>query len=426
MPTRAAGRVQRLAAHLEPGRASSPSATALLLAPSSARRSGPHAAIDLRTLPSTTEQTVVRDAGYFPVIARWPEQGSERLVVVFRGGAGHIGIGGRMEAAVSDNGGRAWATPTVVVDSSWDDRNPALGVCADGSLLMVYLQQTNYSASGEHQGREHESELTNMRSIRSADGVSWAGDAELVSPLIKPLTGSVFGKIRSGPGGVLYMPCYSDLPVTDAMVAASAGAAEDDDTDPGFHDPPQPTFLLQSTDSGASWGDPILLGDRMNEGDVLMLSDTEWLFAARGLDEATYTCKSYDGGKSWQGLQQVTDDRQRGEARGEHPPDLTLLGDGSILMLFGRRYPPCGVQGVLSFDRGESWSETRVSLTDDLPGDDTGYPSTARLDDGTLVTVYYSAGTTDDPHNMGEAKDAYCMSVRYSEAELLEAFRATQ
>ena len=53
-----------------------------------------------------------------------------------------------------------------------------------------------------------------------------------------------------------------------------------------------------------------------------------------------------------------------------------------------------------------------------LPGDDTGYPSTARLDDGTLVTVYYSAGTSDDPHNMGEAKDAYCMSVRYSEAEL--------
>jgi hypothetical protein len=129
------------------------------------------------------------------------------------------------------------------------------------------------------------------------------------------------------------------------------------------------------------------------------------------LDEAAYTCKSFNGGQSWGGLQKVTDDRHRGEARGEHPPDLTELGDGTILMLFGRRSPPCGVQGVLSFDRGATWSDTRVSLTDDLPGPDTGYPSTTRLDDGTLVTVYYSAGTVDDPHNMDEAKDAYCMSA---------------
>jgi hypothetical protein len=41
-----------------------------------------------------------------------------------------------------------------------------------------------------------------------------------VSPLVKPLTSSVFGKIRSSAGGVLYMNVYGtdDLPKTDAMV----------------------------------------------------------------------------------------------------------------------------------------------------------------------------------------------------------------
>ena len=39
---------------------------------------------------------VVRDAGYFPVLARWPDDGGDRLVVAYRGGAGHIGIGGRI------------------------------------------------------------------------------------------------------------------------------------------------------------------------------------------------------------------------------------------------------------------------------------------------------------------------------------------
>ena len=53
-----------------------------------------------------------------------------------------------------------------------------------------------------------------------------------------------------------------------------------------FHDPPQPTYLLRSADAGQSWQDPMLLGDRMNEGDVLLLSETEWLFAGRGLDLA--------------------------------------------------------------------------------------------------------------------------------------------
>jgi hypothetical protein len=81
------GRVRRLAAHLG---STSPSP-----APTTAP-SDPHAAINLRKLASTTEQVVVRDAGYFPVLARWPDDGGDRLVVAYRGGAGHIGIGGRI------------------------------------------------------------------------------------------------------------------------------------------------------------------------------------------------------------------------------------------------------------------------------------------------------------------------------------------
>jgi hypothetical protein len=179
----------------------------------------------------------------------------------------------------------------------------------------------------------------------------------------------------------------------------------------------------------------------MGEGDLLMLSSSEWLYAARGDDEATYSCRSEDGGRSWHGLQRLTRDRNGGDTllavraqklclggsrkfntkslytiyrgvqitslgariasaggdrlpRGEHPPDLTLLSGGAVLLWFGVRSAPdgrAGVQGRLSFDRGRSWGVRRLTLTDVLPGPDSTYPSTAQLEDGTLCTVYYTA-----------------------------------
>ena len=42
----------------------------------------------------------------------------------------------------------------------------------------------------------------------------------------------------------------------------------------------------------------------------------------------------------------------------------------------------------ISEDNGTTWSEDMV-LSDDSPSWDMGYPSTARLDDGTFFTLWY-------------------------------------
>ena len=58
-------------------------------------------------------------------------------------------------------------------------------------------------------------------------------------------------------------------------------------------------------------------------------------------------------------------------------------------------------------------------LDDTLPGGDIGYPSTALLDDGRLVTAYYTAGTADRQWEMFRAADVACKVVSYDASSLI-------
>src|SRR4029077_18982211 len=76
---------------------------------------------------------VVKGQGYFPVMQRLNDG---RLAVVLRGGAPHLGVAGRLDIVFSNDQGGSWSPPTVVNDSPIDDRNPAFGQAADGSLVV--------------------------------------------------------------------------------------------------------------------------------------------------------------------------------------------------------------------------------------------------------------------------------------------------
>ena len=79
---------------------------------------------------------------------------------------------------------------------------------------------------------------------------------------------------------------------------------------------------------------------------------------------------------------------------GGNPPTMTRLPDGRIVLIYGVRRAPFGIRARISTDRGETWSE-EIMLRDDGGATDLGYPRTALLPDGTLVTAYYF---NDDPN----------------------------
>ena len=355
--------------------------------------------VDVRLLSGSSEHTVVNGQGYFPVIA---VTDTDELLVVLRGGAAHMGLGGRLDAVKSNDGGISWTAPVTIANSERDDRNPAFGFNADGIAVLGYHWQGSYDDEGVWAPKQGP---TDTRVVRSPDvGESWHEDLKLNW---LPLNGtSPFGKIRRDHEGTLYMPVYGG--------SHPLGAGPDT---PRVGPATCPTYLIRSNDGGDTWMDPLTVAVGLNEADLLILNENDWLFAARSEDkaeQAIYTLRSSDRGHTWSEPLRITEGM-------EHPPDLTSLSNGAVLLTYGRRRPGFGVEGKVSPDGGRTWSDSTVVLASELPGTDIGYPSTARLSDGTLVTVYYRAGTADQPNDGYEARDVSCTAVRYREEALLSA-----
>ena len=354
--------------------------------------------LDVRRLPGTQTVDAAVGQGYFPVITRL---GGTELLMAYRGGAGHIGLGGRLDVGRSLDGGLTWSAPVTVADSERDDRNPALGVAPDGTLVLAYHWQGSYDEEGAW---KPEMGRTDTRVVVSIDsGHSWVDDA-LID--YAPINGaSPFGKIFTA-DGVMHMLIYGGgrpicEPGGETVRVGEAASI--------------PTYILRSRDNGRSWGDPTLVALGLNESDLAILPDGRWLFVARSEDraeQALYSCVSEDGGYTWRLVGRVTDAK-------EHPPDLTLLPNGWLLLVFGRRHPPFGVEGLISRDGGTTWDARRLVFDDSLPGGDIGYPSTARLDDGRLVTAYYTAGTPDKQWELFHAVDVACKVVSYDASSLI-------
>lgn len=349
--------------------------------------------VDVAALEGSERVTVIEGQGYFPVLAQTPVGD---LLVVLRGGAPHVGLGGRLDALWSTDGARTWSSPETIADSERDDRNPALGFNADGHAILGYLWQGSYDESGEWDRDRGPTDTRTTRSI--AAGRNWSDD-HVLNWL--PLNGaSPFGKIRRDDEGTLYMPIYGGArpPRIDGAVSISPASC--------------PAHLLRSYDGGETWADPLLVALGLNEADLLILSPDDWLFAGRSEkhdEQAIYTCRSSDRGHTWTDLRRVTAPR-------EHPPDLTDLGDGAVLLAYGRRQEPFGVEGRISLDSGRTWKDPVLRFDTDLTGTDIGYPSTARRGDR-LVTVYYVADLTVDPI------DESCRAVLYDRIALLAAVK---
>jgi hypothetical protein len=152
------------------------------------------------------------------------------------------------------------------------------------------------------------------------------------------------------------------------------------------------SWLLRSEDDGVTWdfrtiaADPdrkrsfgeTALAEAAN-GDIVAMMRTE-----PALGSKMWTARSSDRGKTWT---KAVETPLHG-----HPPHLLRLRDGTLLCTYGFRDDPIGIRAALSRDHGRTWLEKDiVSLRADgggRPGDN-GYPLSAELPDGTLVSVYY-------------------------------------
>lgn len=164
--------------------------------------------------------------------------------------------------------------------------------------------------------------------------------------------------------------------------------------------------MVRSDDNGKSWtvmskistGEgATTLSKGHNETALFYLGEGEWIAAARRwkANASLDLFRSLDDGKTWEIESELTDGRK-------HPAHLLQLPDNQLLLTYGTRVAgQYGVAVKLSKDKGRTWGEEKIIFAQKEPTD-IGYPATAILADGNLVTVYYAAKVKNhDRYHMG-------------------------
>jgi Neuraminidase (sialidase) len=312
-------------------------------------------------------KVVMRGDGYFPVMVRLKDG---TLLTVLRAGAPHIGRKGRLDLISSKDGGKTWPQRWTAIDDGEDDRNPAMGQLADGTIVLAFCVLSGFDASGlKLLGKRTERKFDGVWVMRSKDGgKTWTKPekSQATDTQVKGHSAiSAYGKIIQLKDGTALMTVYYEIP---------------DGPDKARFE----SYVFRSKDGGKTWGEASLILKDGNETSLAVLPDGSVLAAVR-TSNAGYlnVLRSTDGGRTWGAPTRVTKNR-------EHPADLIVLKDGRVVMTFGERNPPRGVHAMLSADGGKTWTPSdHIVLANDSPNTDCGYPSSWEVSPGRVLTIYY-------------------------------------
>ncbi len=320
----------------------------------------------------------------------WPtlvRQSGGRLLLVYSGAReDHICPFGRVELMVSNDDGQTWTWPRVLLDSAIDDRDAGLLVTARGTMLVTTFTSLAYeevlkAAAKKKAGEEGAWPPERLRAWELAD-----------SRLTAQQRAAEVGEwmIRSTDGGMTWSARYPTI------VSSPHGPTQLSDgrllyAGRELWTSRRRVGVCESTDDGLTWrwlsdipprpGDSI---ENYHELHAVEAADGSIVVHIRNHNKEnfgeTLQCESADGGRTWTVPHTI--------GVWGLPSFLLRLRNGNLLVTYGYRRKPLGNQARLSRDTGKTWSEP-MTLSRDGTSTDLGYPSTAQLEDGTLLTVWY-------------------------------------
>jgi hypothetical protein len=298
----------------------------------------------------------------------------------------HVCPFGRVELMLSQDEGRTWGWPQVLLDSAIDDRDAGVMETAKGSLLVTTFTSLAY-----------EPILKRALARKSGEPGAWSPDRLQAWQAAHERLNSAQRKselgqwmIRSTDGGVTWSARYTSIvnsPHGPIQLADGRLLYAGKELWTGQ----KRVGVCQSLDDGQTWQwlaeIPVRPGDtkaNYHELHAVETQDDRILVQIRNHNQAnareTLQTESSDGGKSWA--------VPRAIGVWGLPSFLLRLRNGNLLMTYGHRRAPLGNQARLSQDQGRTWSEPLI-ISGDGPSGDLGYPSTVELEDATLLTAWY-------------------------------------
>ncbi len=314
-------------------------------------------------------------------VCAWPNlttlPDGTRIATIFNHPS-HARMEGEVACYASTDDGKFWeliGKPTPN-DPQTNRMNVAAGATSNGDMLVVASGWSLKPGSGQDGTMDLVGVLRPWVSVSKDGGKTW------------DINKSGFPEAQ--PGMTEFIPFGDIFPAADGSLRVLAYARSMDKT-------VNKVSMFKSEDEGRNWqwlsfisdaeGPTAFTGGHI-ETAFFHNGNGHWVAAARRwkTGQAMDLFESEDDGKSWKMVGNLTDDSQ-------HPGHITSLQDGRLLLTYGnRKVGQRGVAVKVSLDQGRTWGEELIIIDDLDFGQDCGYPTSVQLDNGNIMTLYYSRG----------------------------------
>ncbi len=298
----------------------------------------------------------------------------------------HVCPFGKVILCRSEDEGKTWTRPQIIIDTPLDDRDAGITVFNGDQLIVTsfnhyvnvqkgfpcdtaYAETMKTAYFSENRiTDEMEKKFYGSTYVISKDnGITWSEVKH--APVTTP-----HGPCALKNGGLLYMgnpKVYDERKQLDSdkntLEVWFSPDAETWEKYAVIENPQESLYFCEP--HVAALPDGTLLGTIRVQG----TNHNERVFCV-------YQTESTDGGKTWTTPHKTVEFGS--------PPHVLVHSSGNLILTYGYRREPFGERARISIDNGKTWGEELI-LRDDSPSYDLGYPASVELKDGSIFTLYY-------------------------------------
>ena len=293
----------------------------------------------------------------------------------------HIDPFGKVILSYSEDEGKTWSRPSIIMDTPLDDRDAGIVPFGDNKVIVTSFH-SGYDVNRRWAGGDEsdyssylhgyldiiEKEYGWEKNMGSTYRIS-SDNCNTFGPIMKIPVTCPHGPAAMPDGSLLYVGHNFSYGIKERQIncykvfpdGTYEFLSEIENVGAGFYSYEPHTIV---TENGK-----VIVHIRVetNEGTVFTI----------------YQCESYDGGKSFTKPHPVLS--EKGGA-----PAHIINHNGTLISAYGYRSEPYGIRVMFSRDQGETWDVDHI-LVENEEHYDMGYPASVALKDGSILTVYYAA-----------------------------------